>query len=236
MSHIWQISWKYEFLSPFDRNFHVWNECWMIRKDLPPGYNGWQVLDPTPQQTSSGEWGPPWKGLGSVQRPIRVSRRLERSGVFLISSPSQSHSRDSFRSGVSLCHWQLGDSDVTGLLSFYKVGKMMLITAVSQVAVGISWINGNCRLPSMPLLLPVSSPYFPQSWPAAPVHASAAVLAVRNSCSLHRAVLLWPSFCEGHQRRGGPPGVWHPICVRGGERRWSCLAPWGWPCPRNPSP
>ncbi|PNJ15973.1 TGM7 isoform 1 [Pongo abelii] len=35
-------------------NFHVWNECWMIRKDLPPGYDGWQVLDPTPQQTSSG--------------------------------------------------------------------------------------------------------------------------------------------------------------------------------------
>ncbi|CAD7671057.1 unnamed protein product [Nyctereutes procyonoides] len=35
-------------------NFHVWNECWMIRKDLPPGYNGWQVLDPTPQQTSNG--------------------------------------------------------------------------------------------------------------------------------------------------------------------------------------
>ncbi|XP_029414114.1 protein-glutamine gamma-glutamyltransferase Z isoform X2 [Nannospalax galili] len=35
-------------------NFHVWNECWMIRKDLPPGYNGWQVLDPTPQQNSSG--------------------------------------------------------------------------------------------------------------------------------------------------------------------------------------
>ncbi|ELW48107.1 Protein-glutamine gamma-glutamyltransferase Z [Tupaia chinensis] len=36
------------------KNFHVWNECWMIRRDLPPGYNGWQVLDPTPQQTSSG--------------------------------------------------------------------------------------------------------------------------------------------------------------------------------------
>ncbi|KAM9646749.1 LOW QUALITY PROTEIN: protein-glutamine gamma-glutamyltransferase Z [Trichechus inunguis] len=35
-------------------DFHIWNECWMIRKDLPPGYNGWQVLDPTPQQTSSG--------------------------------------------------------------------------------------------------------------------------------------------------------------------------------------
>uniref|UniRef100_A0A8C9BFV5 Transglutaminase 7 n=1 Tax=Phocoena sinus TaxID=42100 RepID=A0A8C9BFV5_PHOSS len=35
-------------------NFHVWNECSMIQKDLPPGYNEWQVLDPTPQQTSSG--------------------------------------------------------------------------------------------------------------------------------------------------------------------------------------
>ncbi|XP_047625151.1 protein-glutamine gamma-glutamyltransferase Z [Phacochoerus africanus] len=47
-----------EMLPPQKRdkiwNFHVWNECWMIRKDLPPEYNGWQVLDPTPQQTSSG--------------------------------------------------------------------------------------------------------------------------------------------------------------------------------------
>nr|XP_020864934.1 LOW QUALITY PROTEIN: protein-glutamine gamma-glutamyltransferase Z [Phascolarctos cinereus] len=35
-------------------NFHVWNECWMTRKDLPAGYDGWQVLDPTPQETSRG--------------------------------------------------------------------------------------------------------------------------------------------------------------------------------------
>ncbi|KAK7810213.1 hypothetical protein U0070_010377 [Myodes glareolus] len=35
-------------------NFHVWNECWMVRKDLPPGYGGWQVLDATPQETSNG--------------------------------------------------------------------------------------------------------------------------------------------------------------------------------------
>ncbi|XP_024423071.3 protein-glutamine gamma-glutamyltransferase 5 isoform X2 [Desmodus rotundus] len=35
-------------------NFHVWNECWMARKDLPPGYRGWQVLDATPQETSNG--------------------------------------------------------------------------------------------------------------------------------------------------------------------------------------
>ncbi|XP_053549261.1 protein-glutamine gamma-glutamyltransferase 5-like [Bombina bombina] len=35
-------------------NFHVWNECWMARKDLRPGYDGWQVLDATPQELSGG--------------------------------------------------------------------------------------------------------------------------------------------------------------------------------------
>ncbi|XP_078508081.1 protein-glutamine gamma-glutamyltransferase 5 [Lissotriton helveticus] len=35
-------------------NFHVWTESWMARKDLPPGYGGWQVLDPTPQEMSKG--------------------------------------------------------------------------------------------------------------------------------------------------------------------------------------
>ncbi|XP_073514481.1 protein-glutamine gamma-glutamyltransferase Z-like isoform X2 [Phyllobates terribilis] len=35
-------------------NFHVWNECWMERRDLPAGYNGWQALDATPQETSNG--------------------------------------------------------------------------------------------------------------------------------------------------------------------------------------
>ncbi|XP_069507288.1 protein-glutamine gamma-glutamyltransferase 5-like [Ambystoma mexicanum] len=35
-------------------NFHVWNECWMVRKDLPEGYDGWQALDATPQEKSKG--------------------------------------------------------------------------------------------------------------------------------------------------------------------------------------
>lgn len=35
-------------------NFHVWNDCWMRRPDLPAGYDGWQVVDATPQETSSG--------------------------------------------------------------------------------------------------------------------------------------------------------------------------------------
>uniref|UniRef100_H2YCU3 protein-glutamine gamma-glutamyltransferase n=1 Tax=Ciona savignyi TaxID=51511 RepID=H2YCU3_CIOSA len=35
-------------------NFHVWNECWMKRSDLPAGYDGWQAVDATPQEVSLG--------------------------------------------------------------------------------------------------------------------------------------------------------------------------------------
>ncbi|MBN3322620.1 TGM2 glutamyltransferase, partial [Atractosteus spatula] len=35
-------------------NFHVWVECWMTRPDLGYGCDGWQVLDPTPQERSEG--------------------------------------------------------------------------------------------------------------------------------------------------------------------------------------
>ncbi|KAG7166394.1 Hemocyte protein-glutamine gamma-glutamyltransferase-like 2 [Homarus americanus] len=33
-------------------NFHVWNDVWMARNDLPPGYGGWQAIDATPQEES----------------------------------------------------------------------------------------------------------------------------------------------------------------------------------------
>ena len=32
----------------------MWNDCWMARPDLPPGYGGWQAIDATPQETSDG--------------------------------------------------------------------------------------------------------------------------------------------------------------------------------------
>uniref|UniRef100_A0A8C1B2G2 Protein-glutamine gamma-glutamyltransferase K n=1 Tax=Cyprinus carpio carpio TaxID=630221 RepID=A0A8C1B2G2_CYPCA len=35
-------------------NFHVWNDCWMARPDLPAGLGGWQAVDSTPQETSHG--------------------------------------------------------------------------------------------------------------------------------------------------------------------------------------
>lgn len=35
-------------------NYHVWNEVWMARPDLPVGYGGWQAIDATPQELSDG--------------------------------------------------------------------------------------------------------------------------------------------------------------------------------------
>ncbi|KAM8798210.1 protein-glutamine gamma-glutamyltransferase 2 [Eudromia elegans] len=35
-------------------NYHCWVEAWMRRPELPPGYEGWQALDPTPQEKSEG--------------------------------------------------------------------------------------------------------------------------------------------------------------------------------------
>ncbi|XP_062262110.1 transglutaminase 5, like [Platichthys flesus] len=35
-------------------NFHVWVECWMSRPDIGVDMDGWQVLDPTPQNRSGG--------------------------------------------------------------------------------------------------------------------------------------------------------------------------------------
>nr|XP_008113740.1 PREDICTED: protein-glutamine gamma-glutamyltransferase 4 [Anolis carolinensis] len=35
-------------------NFHVWNDVWMKRPDLPKGFDGWQAIDATPQEVSQG--------------------------------------------------------------------------------------------------------------------------------------------------------------------------------------
>uniref|UniRef100_A0A8D0HTV2 Protein-glutamine gamma-glutamyltransferase 2 n=1 Tax=Sphenodon punctatus TaxID=8508 RepID=A0A8D0HTV2_SPHPU len=55
-------------------NFHCWVESWMTRPDLPPGYDGWQVLDPTPQEKSDGVYccGPaPIKAIKEGDLPLK---------------------------------------------------------------------------------------------------------------------------------------------------------------------
>uniref|UniRef100_A0A672R9H4 Protein-glutamine gamma-glutamyltransferase K n=1 Tax=Sinocyclocheilus grahami TaxID=75366 RepID=A0A672R9H4_SINGR len=50
-------------------NFHVWNESWMTRPDLPAGNGGWQVVDATPQEPSQGSY-----RCGSEEERIAVER------------------------------------------------------------------------------------------------------------------------------------------------------------------
>ena len=33
----------------------MWNESWCKRPDLPPGFDGWQAYDPTPQECLEGK-------------------------------------------------------------------------------------------------------------------------------------------------------------------------------------
>ncbi|XP_068120062.1 protein-glutamine gamma-glutamyltransferase 5-like [Hyperolius riggenbachi] len=63
-------------------NFHVWCECWMERRDLPPGYGGWQVLDPTPQETSDGIY---CCGPASVKAIKEGEVHLNYDGPFIFS-------------------------------------------------------------------------------------------------------------------------------------------------------
>ncbi|CAL1532743.1 unnamed protein product [Lymnaea stagnalis] len=61
-------------------NFHVWNEAWLSRPDLPAGYGGWQAFDATPQETSDGVY---CCGPASV-RAIREGRiELPYDGPFI---------------------------------------------------------------------------------------------------------------------------------------------------------
>ncbi|XP_040294822.1 protein-glutamine gamma-glutamyltransferase 5-like isoform X1 [Bufo bufo] len=63
-------------------NFHVWCECWMARRDLPPEYGGWQVLDPTPQETSNGIY---CCGPASVKAIKKGEVHLNYDGPFVFS-------------------------------------------------------------------------------------------------------------------------------------------------------
>ncbi|GAA6101797.1 protein-glutamine gamma-glutamyltransferase 2 [Tachysurus ichikawai] len=65
-------------------NFHCWVESWMSREDLPEGYDGWQVLDPTPQERSEGVYccGPcPVKAVREGDMGIKYDARFVFSEV-----------------------------------------------------------------------------------------------------------------------------------------------------------
>ena len=64
------------------RNFHVWNESWFKRPDLPDGHDGWQAHDATPQETSHGK-----KPLCRIL--TTVSSQLAKSFIYGTRVPTQ---------------------------------------------------------------------------------------------------------------------------------------------------
>ncbi|XP_075701694.1 protein-glutamine gamma-glutamyltransferase E-like [Rhinoderma darwinii] len=63
-------------------NFHVWNESWFFRNELDSSYEGWQVLDSTPQELSGGVH---CCGPASVRAIKEGDIDLEYDGPFIFS-------------------------------------------------------------------------------------------------------------------------------------------------------
>ncbi len=77
------------FLLVSCRNFHVWNDCWMARPDLPPGMGGWQAVDSTPQETSHGTFRCGPASLATI-RSGQVFLKFDAPFVFAEVSPDTS--------------------------------------------------------------------------------------------------------------------------------------------------
>ncbi|XP_076348254.1 hemocyte protein-glutamine gamma-glutamyltransferase-like [Tachypleus tridentatus] len=98
------------------RNFHVWNDCWMARPDLPTGYGGWQAYDSTPQETSEGVY---QTGPASVLAVQRGEIGYMFDSPFVFSEVN-----------ADVVHWQQDDSSETGYRKLkrdsYRVGRLLL--------------------------------------------------------------------------------------------------------------
>ncbi|UYV76240.1 F13A1 [Cordylochernes scorpioides] len=99
-------------------NFHVWNDCWMARPDLPVGYGGWQTVDSTPQETSEGIY-----RVGPT--PVLAVRRgeigLQYDCQFVFAEVN-----------ADIVHWRVGDDRRPEKLSTnkYHVGRSLLTKRV----------------------------------------------------------------------------------------------------------
>lgn len=97
-------------------NYHVWNDVWMARPDLTPGYGGWQAIDATPQELSSGSYrcGPaPLEAI--KQGNIGMNYDVE----FMLASVN-----------ADLMRWRINPDDETGFSMVdsnqYHIGRMIL--------------------------------------------------------------------------------------------------------------
>ncbi|XP_070693405.1 transglutaminase 5, like [Pempheris klunzingeri] len=114
-------------------NFHVWVECWMTRRDIGRGMDGWQVLDPTPQERSGGVFccGPaPVKAIKDRRIDLLydipfVYAEVNADVHSIVVSKGQvlSHSKDEERVGSLICTKAIGlprHQNITGDYKYIK--------------------------------------------------------------------------------------------------------------------
>ncbi|XP_003973530.2 transglutaminase 5, like isoform X2 [Takifugu rubripes] len=99
-------------------NFHVWVECWMERNDLGPEMNGWQVLDPTPQERSGGVFccGPaPVRAIKDRRTDlffdipfVYAAVNADVHSIVVSKGRVVSHSKDTERVGAFICTKAVG--------------------------------------------------------------------------------------------------------------------------------
>ncbi|XP_016074783.1 PREDICTED: protein-glutamine gamma-glutamyltransferase 2 [Miniopterus natalensis] len=101
-------------------NFHCWVESWMTRPDLKPGYEGWQALDPTPQEKSEGTY-----CCGPV--PVRAIKEGDLSTKYdapFVFAEVNADVVDWIRQGDGSMHKSINNSLVVGLkISTKSVGR-----------------------------------------------------------------------------------------------------------------
>ncbi|XP_067006907.2 hemocyte protein-glutamine gamma-glutamyltransferase [Anabrus simplex] len=103
-------------------NFHVWNEVWMARPDLPSGYGGWQIIDATPQEESDGKYRVGPASLEAVRRG-QVGFSFDTPFVFA-------------EVNADLCHFQESDESDWGFaalfIDHYHVGRRIVTKIVGK--------------------------------------------------------------------------------------------------------
>uniref|UniRef100_A0A3P9B9G7 Transglutaminase 5, like n=1 Tax=Maylandia zebra TaxID=106582 RepID=A0A3P9B9G7_9CICH len=118
-------------------NFHVWVECWMTRRDLESGMDGWQVLDPTPQQRSGGVYrcGPaPVKAIKNKRVDlfydvpfVYASVNADIHTIILGQGQVLGFSKDTERVGSLICTKAVGFPRLQKITGDYKYIKSMTI-------------------------------------------------------------------------------------------------------------
>ncbi|XP_018024988.1 hemocyte protein-glutamine gamma-glutamyltransferase [Hyalella azteca] len=101
-------------------NFHVWNEVWMTRPDLPKGYGGWQAIDATPQEESNNKM---QCGPASLEAIRRGDVGLNYDCPFVFAEVN-----------ADMMHWGEDESSDWGFsrlkLNQFHIGRMVLTKKV----------------------------------------------------------------------------------------------------------